>query len=85
MGGGGRGAEGLQSPPSPPTAFQQAVSAVQSQCHKDSKPEASPAWHRDWQGKRKPSEGLIGYPAGKHRLGSTQIRVSILALLPLQP
>ena len=69
-GAGGRGAEGLQSPPSPLTAFQQAVSAAQSQRHGDSKLEASPAWYRDLQGRGKPSQGLIGYPADNVGLGA---------------
>lgn len=73
--GAGRGVEGLQSPPSPLIALWQAVSTAQSQCHRDSKPKASSAWHRGWQRKRKLSEGLTGYPADSHRLGSTQIWV----------
>lgn len=67
---GGRGVEGLLSPPSPLTAFQQAVSAAQSQRHGDSKPEASPAWYSDSQGRGKPLQGLVEYPAGNVGLGA---------------
>lgn len=58
--GGGRGAEGLQSPPSLLIALLQAVSATQSQHHRDSNLEASLAWHRGRRGRRRPSKGPTG-------------------------
>lgn len=48
---------GRQSGPPPLIALLKAVSAAQSQCYRDYKSEASLAWHRGWQGRRKPWKG----------------------------